>query len=103
MTKGENMNESVTLKSTVMSGLYLPFVGLANYLDFDWELFAPLAMLLVLDYLTGWIKVWIIKPDDLKSNRAIAGIITKAVVLVIPVAFLIAGKHIYRTGSPGQR
>lgn len=88
------MENSVTLKSTVMSGLYLPFVALSNYLDFNWELFAPLAMLLFLDYLTGWIKVWIVDPENLKSHRAIAGIITKAVVLVIPVAFLIAGKQI---------
>lgn len=87
--------EKLINKTTlVMSGMYIPFVGVCNYFNLSSESLGLLSLLLLIDYFTGIAKTYVICKDEIRSYRAIAGIIAKISLLVIPVTLAIAGKQL---------
>lgn len=83
---------STTAKISLLNLIYIPCVPLLTYLSLPPEQIAILAILLVIDYLTGITKVIIIK-GGLKSYRSITGAVTKAFILllVLTLAFMAKG------------
>ena len=81
-----------TVKATALNFLYIPCVPLLTYLSVPAEPIFILAVLLGIDYFTGILKVFILK-GCLKSYRAVAGLLTKAsiVLLVLAIAFMAKG------------
>jgi phage-related holin len=77
-----------------MSILYIPVMAFFAYFDMSWESLSILALLLTIDYFTGIAKVYMIDKSEIKSYKAIAGIISKVTVLIIPIALYIAAKKI---------
>ena len=71
---------------------YIPCVPLMTWLGLPIEPIIILAILLLIDYMTGVLKVFILK-GHLRSYRAIAGILTKGSVLflVLALAFMAKG------------
>ena len=71
---------------------YIPCVPLITWLGLPLESIVILAILLMIDYVTGVLKVFIIK-GHLRSYRAIAGILTKGsiLLLVFTLAFMARG------------
>lgn len=85
---------TTTTGAIFMNMLYLPIIGLFIYLELSWESMTILAALLVIDYITGVAKVYVIDKNQLKSYKAIAGIISKVSILLIPIVLSIAAKQI---------
>jgi len=71
---------------------YIPCVPVLLYLNLPIEPVAILAVLLLIDYITGVLKVFILK-GSLRSYRAIAGLLTKGsiLLLVFSLAFMAKG------------
>ncbi len=80
--------------SIIMSLLYIPFVTACNYFDISSESLGILAILLVIDYMTGIAKTYVINKEDIRSYRAIAGILAKISVLLVPITLAVAAKQI---------
>lgn len=80
--------------SMIMSAFYIPLLGFSSYFNFSWQTLAPLSTLLLIDYITGIVKVIVIDRENLKSYKAIAGILSKAMVILIPIIFFIAAKQV---------
>lgn len=80
--------------SIIMSLLYIPFVTACNYFDISSESLGILAILLVIDYMTGIAKTYVINKADIRSYRAIAGILAKISVLLVPITLAVAAKQI---------
>lgn len=80
--------------SIIMSLMYIPFVTACNYFNISSESLGILAILLVIDYVTGVAKTYVINKEDIRSYRAIAGIIAKVSVLLVPITLAVAGKQI---------
>lgn len=77
----------------IMNFLYLPFVSTLLYLGLNKEAIAGLAILLVIDMITGVAKEYRLgrKPQ---SRRFTNGIISKMVLLLIPFILAISAKAI---------
>ena len=84
-----------TATISVSNMYYLPFIPMLIYLDLPLEPLGILAILLLLDYVTGVLKVFILK-GSLRSYRAIAGLLTKGsiLLLVFALAFMAKGINI---------
>jgi len=84
----------MTIKMMYMNLLYFPFIALLQYLDLDAEVIAIFAGLLVLDIITGWFKVISLgmKP---RSWRLANGIISKVVLITIPLVMALGAKAIH--------
>ncbi len=80
--------------SVLMNIAYVPFIACCVYLQLSWESMTFLAILLLIDFITGIAKVYIINKKELKSYRAIAGIISKTSILLIPLVLSIAAKQV---------
>ena len=80
--------------SFIMNLMYIPLIAACTYLNLSWESMTLLGILLGIDYITGISKVYVINRKNLKSYKAIAGIITKVSILLIPVVLSIAAKQI---------
>ena len=83
-----------TKGSMAMNTLYIPVVGVFTYLNLSWESLTLLACLLAMDFITGIGKAYVIDRTKIKSNIALVGIIAKSSILLIPIAFSIAGKQV---------
>jgi hypothetical protein len=79
-------------KSTLLNLFYIPSIPFLAYLSVPVESIFILTILLGFDYVTGVIKVFTLK-GHLKSYRAIAGLLTKAsiLLLVLAIAFMAKG------------
>jgi len=77
-----------------MSILYIPVMAFFAYFDMSWESLSILALLLTIDYFTGIAKVYMIDKREIKSYRAIAGVISKVSVLTVPIVLYIASKKV---------
>lgn len=80
--------------SILISLMYIPFVTACNYFNISSESLGILAILLVIDYMTGIAKTYVINKEDIRSYRAIAGIIAKVSVLLVPITLAVAAKQI---------
>lgn len=80
--------------SMLMNTLYVPFLACCVYLQLSWESMTLLGILLIIDYFTGIAKVYVIDKKDLKSYKAIAGVIAKSSILLIPLVLSIAAKQV---------
>ncbi|RLA77502.1 MAG: hypothetical protein DRG78_17300 [Epsilonproteobacteria bacterium] len=82
----------VIAKVSLLNFLYIPCIPLLTYLNIPAESIAILSILLIIDWFTGTLKVFILK-GNLKSYRAIAGMITKAsiVLIVLTIGFMAKG------------
>lgn len=80
--------------SILMSVAYIPFIGSCNYFNISSESLGILVILLVIDYITGVAKTYVINKEDIRSYRAIAGIIAKVSVLLVPIILAVAAKQI---------
>lgn len=85
---------SAKTASVIMNVAYIPFVTLCSYFNISWESLGILALLLAIDYVTGIAKAYVINKHDIKSYRAIAGIIAKVSVLIVPISLSIAAKQL---------
>ena len=79
--------------STLMNIIYIPLIAMCAYLDLRWESLTLLAILLIIDFVTGVTKVFVIDRKHLKSYRAIAGILAKVSILLIPIVLAIVAKQ----------
>ena len=88
------MEQNVTLKIAAINFLYIPFISLLQYLNLDGEVIAIFSVLLVLDIVTGWFKVLSLgmKP---RSWRLANGIISKVVMIIIPLVMALGAKAIH--------
>ena len=84
---------ATNIGSMFMNFLYIPVIAMCAYLNLSWESLTLLAILLIIDFITGISKVYVINRKHLKSYRAIAGIIAKVSVLLIPIVLAIVAKH----------
>lgn len=77
---------------TFLNFAYIPCVPLMVWLGLPIDSVAILAILLMIDYFTGVLKVFILK-GHLRSYRAVAGILTKGsiLLLVFTLAFMAKG------------
>ena len=84
-------NTTVTY-APLLNFLYIPCIPFLAYLSVPVEPIAILAVLLGMDYFTGILKVFVLR-GDLKSYRAVAGLLTKAsiILLVLTMAFMAKG------------
>ena len=80
--------------NTLMNIAYIPVIVCCSYLGISWESMALLAVLLWLDYLTGIAKVYVLDKNSFRSHRAIAGIIAKVTLLLVPIVFAVLAKQI---------
>lgn len=80
--------------SIIMSLMYIPFITLCTYFNISSESLGILALLLFIDYITGISKTYVINKADIRSYRAISGIIAKASVLLVPITLAVAGKQV---------
>lgn len=80
--------------SMLMSLAYIPFISLCNYFSISAESLLILALLLGIDYITGISKTYVINKDDIRSYRAVSGIIAKASVLLVPITLAVAAKQV---------
>lgn len=71
--------------------LYIPCIPILSWLDVPKEPMAVLAILLMIDYVTGVLKVFILK-GSIKSYRAVAGLMTKASILLLVFALALMAK-----------
>lgn len=76
-----------------MNLAYLPVLACCSYLGVSWESLTLLAALLFIDYTTGVAKVYVINRSELKSYKAIAGILAKSSILLLPIVFSIVAKQ----------
>ena len=83
--------EHIASKTPYLNFLYLPFVPFLSWLSLPAEPFFILAILLVLDYVSGILKVFVLK-GNIKSYRAIAGLLTKAFILVLVLVLALMAK-----------
>ena len=83
---------TVITNISVLNLFYLPCVPFLAYLSVPVEPIFILAILLGMDYFTGILKVFVLK-GHLRSYRAVAGMLTKAsiVLLVLALAFMAKG------------
>ena len=79
--------------SMFMNFLFLPVIAMCAYLDLSWESLTLLAVLMILDLMTGITKVYVIDRKHLKSYRAIAGVLAKVSILLVPIVLAIVAKH----------
>jgi len=79
--------------SIIMNTLYVPLIVCCAYLNLSWESLTLLALLLTIDLVTGIAKVYVIDRTELKSYRAIAGVIAKVSILLIPIVLSIVAKQ----------
>ncbi len=77
---------------------YLPFVGIMYYLNMDSEVFTIFSVLLVIDLVTGWFKTIALgnKPE---SWRLANGIISKIVLIIVPLVLALALKALHIDGE----
>ena len=71
--------------------LYIPLIPLFAYLDLDIDGMAILGALLFIDFLSGISKSYVVK-IPITYERAVAGIISKVFVLVIPISLALMAK-----------
>lgn len=67
--------------------------GLLAYLNMDKEVIALFSVLLVIDYLTGLHKARILN-HSITSNKMKYGLISKLLLLLIPIVLAISGKAV---------
>lgn len=72
---------------------YAPAIALLEYLDLSIEKMSILGLLLMIDYISGITKAFVIG-EQIKSKRAIAGILSKLMVLTIPLVLAFMAKGI---------
>lgn len=88
-------NTEISLKAYIaFNSIYLfcmPLVTFVEWLKIPKESFSILAILLLFDYLTGILKV-VRLGETLKSYRAISGVLTKGLILVLVFALALMGK-----------
>ena len=89
------MDKNITESLTFMKMFYLSMCTIIgtflNYLNLETEIFALYALLLVIDYITGLLKALRLK-QHIKSNIMKYGILSKLILLLIPLTLLITAK-----------
>lgn len=79
------------LAKTIALAVGIAYASLMTYLGIDQEAFTLFAVLLVLDYITGVVKAKRLG-HNVSSNKMKYGIISKLVLLFIPLALAILAK-----------
>jgi hypothetical protein len=97
--KGRPVTETVAIKAYLMNIAYIPFVWVMQYLNLNGEVIALFAVMLGMDLVTGLGKTVAIgnKPE---SWRLANGIISKGVLLLIPLALAVAAKAVHMDITP---
>ena len=86
--------DMVTAKLFLLNFLYIPFVALMHYLNLDAEVMTIFASLLVIDIITGWFKTIAIGEKP-KSWRLANGIISKLVLILVPLVMAAVAKGVH--------
>jgi len=78
--------------SFLLNFLYLPLIPFLTYLKIDAEDFMILGILLILDFLSGMCKAYVMG-YGIRYERAVAGVLSKLLILVVPIvlAFMALG------------
>ena len=84
----------ITAKIFALNFLYIPFVALMHYLGLDAEVMMIFSTLLVLDIITGWFKT-IAVGEKPKSWRLANGIISKVVLILVPLVMAAVAKAVH--------
>lgn len=85
--------KAVATTPTLANFFYIPCTPVLVYLNLPVEPVVILAILLLIDYFTGVLKVFILK-GSLRSYRAIAGMLTKGSILLLVFALAFMAKGI---------
>ncbi len=88
------IDHGLALKIFGLNALYLPFVSVVHYLGLETEALALFCTLLVIDLITGVLKVLSLKQKP-KSWRFANGLISKGVLLLIPLSIAVAAKAVH--------
>ena len=83
-----------TISKIWINLVYIPFVWAMQYLDMDGEVLGILAILLVIDLITGWSKT-VSLGEKPKSRRLAKGIIAKSVLILIPLVMALGFKGLH--------
>lgn len=81
----------ITQHNFLLDFLYVPLIPLFAYLDLNEDSMAILGALLMIDFLAGISKSYVVK-IPITYERAVAGIISKVFVLVIPISLALMAK-----------
>jgi len=82
---------ATTGKLLLLNALYIPLAPTLAWLQVPAEQVAILAILLIIDFTTGIIKVFVLK-GHLRSYRAAAGLMAKISILLLILALALMGK-----------
>ena len=87
-----------TSTKILLNVFYLPFIWVTQYLAMDEEVFVIFASLMILDIITGWLKTLAVgeKPE---SWRLANGIISKAVLIIVPLVMALSLKALHIDGE----
>lgn len=85
------MQDNLTEIKILLIALYATIATFLNYIGLDKEVIRLYAILLGIDYLTGLLKAYRLK-QHIKSNIMKYGILSKLVLLLIPITLLITAK-----------
>lgn len=88
------IEQGITMKAVFLNFLYIPFVALLQYLGLDGEVLLIFTGLLIIDIITGWLKTLAIGEKP-KSWRLANGIISKVVLVTIPLVMALAAKALH--------
>lgn len=78
------INESGVKISYLLTLIYPPCIGFLQYININDEAFTILGIMLIIDFIVGTAKSYIIK-EAITYRRAVAGIISKTIILIIPL------------------
>ena len=85
------MNDNLIEIKLMFIGCYTALAVFFNYIGLDKEIISLYGLLLGIDYVTGLLKAYRLK-QHIKSNIMKYGILSKLVLLLIPITLLITSK-----------
>lgn len=91
-TLKRNMTAQEIITTKLCSYICLP--AILHYLGLDADVILILAILLVLDVVTGLLRVAVTEPQKLSSRIGIIGVLSKLLVILVPLLLGLAGKGI---------
>jgi putative effector of murein hydrolase LrgA (UPF0299 family) len=83
----------------LMYPLVVGIVAVLQYINIDANLILIYATLLGIDSVSGWIKAWRIDPKSVKSSIAISGLMSKMIMLLVPVVIGLCVKALGQNSS----
>jgi phage-related holin len=88
------MVNETTKVSYILTFMYAPLIPFVNYLQIDAEKLMILGFLLLCDFFVGIVKAVVIQ-EKITYTRAVAGILSKVIILLVPIILAVMSKGIH--------